>query len=242
MRQDLPPSQQAVQSCHACLESGSQYRWHGDHPHLVLSGVPDETSLRAWANAARKLRFQVVEFLEPDLNNSLTSIVVSNVCGRRRAFFSALSPLKLSGGRKMTAVQGRWGFYPCSYELYRKLKRLNYLCLLARQRLAAWERWNRKLPENRILRKYTSYQSQTDGRWYREMTVLGPMPEPELAPGVAGTFDLRLLDVIYTDYRNARFPKASAAEVKPLTLSESKIDSLLASLEEWAQQQVAKAV
>lgn len=118
--------------------------------------------------------------------------------------------------------KGRWGFYPCSYELYRKLKRLNFLAFMARRRLASWERWNRKEPQNRML-----WQKQLGPRgWIRK--AIGPRPEPIVPP-----FDLECYDRIYADYRKARYPVASEEMVKPLILSETKIDAHLRSFEEW---------
>src|SRR5262245_19500805 len=78
------------------------------------------------------------------------------------------------------AHRGRWGYYPCPYELYRKLKRLNLLALHARRRSAAWERWYRKLPHNRK----------------GQEPVLPPISRDDA-------------DFIYADYRKARFPVAT---------------------------------
>lgn len=240
VRQDLSPSQQAVQACHACLESGKHFPWAGNHPHLVLVSVPDEPSLERWLKGARQhgvgtptSLFKIIEFREPDMNNSLTAIAVAGVCGKLlRSYFSALPLVKLStsGGQTMATVKGRWGFHPCSYELYRKLKRLNLLAFAALRRAAQHERWERKDPQNRrIFVGCKGYDKPIKKREVSKINrVYKPWPEPVLAP-----IDRDMVDLIAADYRNARTPVAEESQVKPLILNEQRIDSLLAAMEKW---------
>ena len=49
--------------------------------------------------------------------------------------------------------QSRWGFHPCDYATFRKLKFLRHLHQKALRMAHAWECWNRKDPHNRVLRR-----------------------------------------------------------------------------------------
>ncbi len=93
VRQDLPPSQQAVQACHAAHEAGNQFPWQGDTPHLVLVGVPDEPSLQTWL-ALSGTAYNCTPFREPDLSNALTAVAFSGVTGDRRKLFANLPLVK----------------------------------------------------------------------------------------------------------------------------------------------------
>jgi len=240
VRQDLSPSQQAVQACHACLESGKNFPWAGKHPHLVLVNVPDEPSLERWLHGVRQhdvgtrtSLFKVVEFREPDLNNSLTAIAVAGVCGKMlRSYFSALPLAKFTFGEKtkMAITQGRWGFYPCSYELFTKLKRLNKLALLALRKLAEHERWSRKKPHNRLI--YIGCLEVREPIKKRMVPKLSRQYKPWLEP-ILAPIDGEMIRIIDNDYRNARIPVADASKVRSLVLNEQRICSLLAAMEKW---------
>lgn len=90
VRQDLPPSQQAVQACH---EAGNQFPWAGDTPHLVLVGVPNEDALKTWT-ALVGTGYNCTPFREPDLDNALTAVAFSGVTGDRRRLFANLPLVK----------------------------------------------------------------------------------------------------------------------------------------------------
>lgn len=137
--------------------------------------------------------------------------------------------------------KGRWGFYPCSYETYRKLKELNKLYTKALHQLADWKRWYRKQPQNRVFR---CPKRNEDGH------VIGwntkPRPEPELHPlflikekylehwfdGVYYKSGISMDRVnlskhhINDDYYKARFPKQDKESVKPLSINLQMIDEL----------------
>jgi hypothetical protein len=107
------------------------------------------------------------------------------------------------------------------------LKELNRLAFAARRQSAAWRRWHRKLPHNRVSRPRIRDKA---GR------VIGygdPVPIPE--PAVTSPF-CRMVqlpsgrtDVFVTDcgieaaYRQARQPRQSSAEVVALPLTEDAI-------------------
>lgn len=234
VRADLSPSQQAVQACHACLEAGKQHPWQGEHPHLVLLTVPDEDSLRRWLGHVQAYKLKAVPFLEPDLGGSLTAFAVSGVqCKSVRQLFSGIPTLKLGTITKektMAAFESRFGFHPCSKELFLKLRRLNFLAFEARRRLAAWKRWVRKDPQNR--RRFVGMKDNARTDWrLREVPkmhrVFEAVPEPVRPP-----VDLETAKLIAAEYQNARVPVVQS-QVRNLILSEQRIDALLKSLEGW---------
>jgi len=139
----------------------------------------------------------------------------------------------------MTVFQSRWGFHPCDYETFQLLKKLNFHFERARRRFAEWKRWKRKLPHNRVLR---STIRDAAGRKVGT-EILGPRPEPVLSPvfcervmivrvGAPAGERVRLL---YEDlpevYREARRPKASREEVRPLRYSAETLRQLVRLVE-----------
>lgn len=151
------------------------------------------------------------------------------------------SPMEID---TMSAIKSKWGFHPCGYETFMKLKSLQKLYQDALRRKAAWERWERKLPENRISRKkIRNSAGQVVG-----FMAPQPLPEPELnnllekveytthqdrsgqystKPHKRERVVLRkFAELILADYRNARFPVSAENQVRPLKLSEDQIDAL----------------
>jgi hypothetical protein len=108
--------------------------------------------------------------------------------------------------------RGRWGWYPCLFELFAQLKELNKRLTEARRRKAAHDRWSRKLPHNRR------------------------GPEPALPDAFcqrltlpSGRTELVLVHAeVETAYRTARHPTASEEEVQPLPIEERTIRELFA--------------
>jgi len=74
--------------------------------------------------------------------------------------------------------QSRWGFHPCDYATYRKLKFLHLIYQKAVRLAHAWQRWQRKDPHNRVMRRrIRNDKGQTIGY---EPPV--PLPEPAICP------------------------------------------------------------
>jgi hypothetical protein len=139
--------------------------------------------------------------------------------------------------------RSRWGFHPCDYATFLLLKKLNVLCERARRQFAAWQRWHRKMPHNRVLRRKVV---DADGRRIgRE--VVGPMEEPPLSELFrtvrhVRTYwsqdgkplrDGRLVEEACFDdrgipeaYRSARRPAGSETDVKPLRLDLEEVRRL----------------
>lgn len=123
----------------------------------------------------------------------------------------------------MTTMQNtfksRFGFHPCDHETYLKLKKLYKSYWKSLYREGDWERWNRKEPQNRIIRKWErNEKGQRVG-----CKILGPKPEPKKYP--LFRFD------VWTEFQNARMPKPNAESVIPLGVSIEKIDKVLAEIE-----------
>lgn len=130
--------------------------------------------------------------------------------------------------------KGRFGFHACDYDTYCKLKKLHAYYWKALRRYAEWERWNRKDPSNRLLRKwFRNEKGQKTG-----FEIVGPKPEPVQYPvfidanyyKIKGTHRLKSESVL-EDYQKARTPYATEEAVQPLTLSVDKINKMLALLE-----------
>src|SRR5215475_11844869 len=89
--------------------------------------------------------------------------------------------------------ESRWGFHPCDYLTYRKLKFLNQVYLRALRLAHAWERWKRKDPHNRAIRRRLRNQhGQTIG--YEPPLML---PEPRICP----IFSQKVFEIRHVDKR-----------------------------------------
>ncbi len=234
VRSDLSPSQQAVQACHACLESGKQHPWRGEHPHLVLLSVPHEDSLNAWLAHVQRKGLTAVPFREPDLGNSLTAFAVPGVhAPEDRQLFAGVPVLKLgttiTKEKVMNKHESKWGFHPCSREIFLQLRRINFLALQARRRIAAHTRWGRKDPQNRRLfvGGAAGYEGAKKRQIPKSHRVYRVWEEPVLPP-----IDVEMADIIAADYQNARIP-VPEKDVRKLILSDGRLLGLLKSLEDW---------
>lgn len=126
----------------------------------------------------------------------------------------------------MSTHESRFGFHPCDYQTFKDLKLLHKLYWQAVHDFHKWQRWNRKLPKNRVVRKWLK---DSEGRKYG-FEVVGPAPEP-----VYNAFfveknrwgQLALTDKgIIEAYQNARTPHV-VSQVKPLNLSLATIAAFL---------------
>src|SRR6516225_8096333 len=77
------------------------------------------------------------------------------------------------------AFRSKWGWHPCDYATFALLKRLHAAYWRALRQYAAWQRWRRKMPHNRVLRRrIRDEQGRKIG-----VEVIGPWPEPPLPAG-----------------------------------------------------------
>jgi hypothetical protein len=187
-------------------------------------------------------------FHEPDRGGQLTAAATEPVRGTQRLLFRGY-PLLRGGAAPATlpssslpserssdmAHRSRWGWHPCDYETYLLLKELNALCEKARRQYAAWQRWERKMPHNRVIRRKVK---DDQGRVIRT-EVIGPRPEPPLPAPFCTRYQAvvrgRAIErVAFSDlgipaaYRAARKPAASKEEVKPPGLTPEQVNRLAA--------------
>jgi hypothetical protein len=148
----------------------------------------------------------------------------------------------------MSAVQpvfrSRWGFHPCDYATFRKLKFLNIVYQRAVRQAHAWERWKRKDPHNRVRRsRVRNEKGQTIG--YAEPVPIG---EPAICPVFSrkveeqryGLQDRKMVTDgrwITTDYTAARKPVSDPGAIRSLHSTGAEIDELFAKARAWVEQQ-----
>jgi hypothetical protein len=128
----------------------------------------------------------------------------------------------------MLAYKSKWGFHPCNREQFLKLKELNKLAFKAICQAAAWQRWNRKKPINRVMRPkirnseghVVGYQAPiplaeppVSSMFYYIDTVGSPKCMAKIVKAKP------FLKQVMEDYRNARHPVAEESLVKPLNLT-----------------------
>ena len=153
--------------------------------------------------------------------------------------------------------QSRWGFHPCDYSTYRKLKFLHHIYQKALRMARAWERWKRKDPHNRVMRRrIRNDKGQTIGY---DPPV--PLTEPCLCPIFSqkvlerrhvdkkgnvfreGFLDEKVVTDelgIVDDYGSARRPVKELGEVQPLRVSLDTIDSLCEQAQHWLEERAVR--
>mgnify|MGYP003394881018 CR=1 FL=1 len=124
-------------------------------------------------------------------------------------------------------VKGRFGFHPCDYETYLKLKAIKKRYWQSVYTDARHDRWERKFPKNRkgqeppkacphIGIRVWGWRNAPDGS-----KVYGKVPAKP---------DQHLLDW----FEMARTPQATEAEVKPFMNGQlDLINEIYAKLQEW---------
>lgn len=118
----------------------------------------------------------------------------------------------------MSTYQSRWGYHPCDFPTYLMLKAINKVVLLHLRQQAAWERWDRKMPHNRI---YRSKLRNNSGQ------VVGfglPVPRPE--PEVTLSFLPPKARLVPEVYRWARRPAPTPEAVERMKLTVEDIRHL----------------
>ncbi len=130
--------------------------------------------------------------------------------------------------------KGKYGYYPCDFETYRKLKEINKHFEKEKHQVGNWNRWAAKLPKNRLLRRWL----RNDKNQRIGVEILGPKPEPILSRIFSDikTFaygrnlaQFTRQDIPY-EYSKARYPKSRPEDVLPLLITQSEIDTILARI------------
>ena len=158
-------------------------------------------------------------------------------------------------------IQGRYGFHPCDHATYLKRKLIHKVYWQAIFAMAAWHRWDRKEPQNRVERyEMVDGKKKRPARGYERLVPAVPVPEPALPPWVK-KFDhkkvvkthvgdckqykgpiyevvwhtIKLDPSVYSfvqDFQSARTPKIES-QVTPLLNSPERIDAMYAQAQEW---------
>jgi hypothetical protein len=117
--------------------------------------------------------------------------------------------------------QSRWGFHPIGGNDFQKIKLLHKHYWIAKRRVAAHARWNRKLPKNRVIRKENKTKLEK------------PIPIPE--PWCPKVYRDIITKPIVPLYQQARHPQSDPRAVKPLAISVSQVELWLAEIEKAYQ-------
>lgn len=136
----------------------------------------------------------------------------------------------MAGTNASQVHKSRWGFHPCNWDTFWKLKCIHKWYWQTVRDFANWKRWQRKLPKNRVIRR--SVRDAAGRRIGYE--VIGTRPEPAYCPAFlqhGNVTDKGFLQ----DYRNARMPKSDAKEVLPLSHSVDEIDKMFSRVRSWLE-------
>lgn len=140
--------------------------------------------------------------------------------------------------------QGRFGFHPCDYATFLKLKLLNKRYVEAQHQKASYNRWERKAPHNRVTRKkvynghnLVSYEAPVprpepvfNGLLEKETYY---SPQDRNGQYVKQSIERSRLDWVHQAqwipecYKLARMPNPTPESIKQLKLSDKDIEMLL---------------
>lgn len=121
--------------------------------------------------------------------------------------------------------KSKYGFHPCDYETFLKLKHVHKAFFIAKKKIAEWHRWNNKIPHNRVLR-----------RWVRDPVtkhkisceIVGTRPEP-VVPDIY--YDIVKHSNIIIEYNRARHAVPNENAVIPLNIKITQLDEWVAALD-----------
>lgn len=150
--------------------------------------------------------------------------------------------------------QGKFGYFPCSLETYKKLRFLNMVFAKAQHMAGAWERWERKQPKNRVIKR--AIKNEKGFKIGTEVVLDdqgNPIPwsEPQICTLFHETIpssvnrwgsrmngcakDKGLGKEILEASRQAKMPKGTPEEVQPLLFSDSEIDFFYLMCKDWLE-------
>lgn len=150
-----------------------------------------------------------------------------------------------------TVHQSKWGFHPISREASQKLRFINGVYAKAQHLAGAWERWERKRPENRVMKRAIK---APDGVKVGTEIVKDALGNPvfhsepqvcplfhETVPGHmkyggyirAAALDNGFGDKILFASRQARTPQPTPADVLSFPFTEEEIDALYETAKSW---------
>ena len=116
--------------------------------------------------------------------------------------------------------QSRFGFHPCTQEYWKKIKKVRYYQHISNIQSARYQRWERKLPKNRVRWERITVGPGLSGTKWNPI----PWAEPETHP--------ISFDKLWAEYYKC-LPQPDEAAVKPLSISEEQLDQQIQLCEEW---------
>jgi hypothetical protein len=154
-----------------------------------------------------------------------------------------MSTINVGSVLPANVFQSRWGYHPVSKEVDKKLRYLNMVYQKTLSLAAAWRRWYRKQPENRIFRPRIKDETGF-------VVGLGdpvPWKEPEICPifsykETGLTWDKKEYmaveidkpDILYAA-RQARTPCLTPEDVRPLPMTVQTINDLYDKAKAWME-------
>lgn len=130
----------------------------------------------------------------------------------------------------MKTFKSRFGYHPCEYQVFRRLKTIHKWHYQTLKDYANWDRWDRKLPKNRVIRRWI--RGEQGNKIGSE--VIGPRHEPKVFSGL-----LFANDSWVADYQNARMPRQEK-DVRLLQHSLEEINQMYFRLKTWVTEQGKK--
>ena len=120
-------------------------------------------------------------------------------------------------------------YYSCDYETYRRLRDINYWICQLDHRLAAYQRWVRKAPHNRVIRTYSrNEQGQRTG-----VMTTRPLSPPTLPRHIFPLSQGRFNDLgLRRLYNECRMPSTTPKQPLPV-MTIAMIEQFHTLLETW---------
>lgn len=102
-RQDIDPGYQSVQACHSAIQFQHEFpeiskQWHEQSKYLACLSTRDENTLKELIQKAEKKNIKYSVFIEPDIDNQITSVAFEPSDATRRLTSSL--PLMLKNIKK----------------------------------------------------------------------------------------------------------------------------------------------
>ena len=130
--------------------------------------------------------------------------------------------------------QSKWGFHPISFSSSKKLRFINSVYEKAQRLAGSWERWNRKEPQNLVIRR--AIRNSSGQKIGSEIVKVWDEPKVCSLFFQKGSTIARnngFGGKILFASKQARTPQPTPEEVLPFHFTEEEIDQLYESAKEW---------
>lgn len=140
--------------------------------------------------------------------------------------------------------QSKWGYHPISLESSKKLRFINGFFSKAQNLAGAWNRWNRKLPENRVVKR--TLRSEDGKMKIGSEVVKDKFGKPLLwkEPQFCSLFHKKIATIVVDNgfgpsviwaSKQARTPQQNPEDVKDFLFTEEEIDRIYNLIKEWSE-------